>query len=569
MRLIIYDGIRYLLASYTDEAMKEFHAQLPAIKSDIQAMRATQFNDQKWFYRKGSWGIKEVFGTTTVTILSGSKPKGVKKPIQDKITYAIPTYVPAIDLFFADGTFAGLMVFESFDLQGNYIVIPSNALSAMPPFWYPQWRFFGADEPDFNNSFNTDPSFLTSFLSRVYENIPCIADLILDMGTATNGSIQDNTAWGETTVLEIPTLPVAQEIERWPCNIDRTENRGSVLFYIYGDGTEINYPPIEIGTFTEFGTVTMIVGAGGEPGVPRLGEITIPDITTPPEDPNATQFPSYKMAIHDDNFSLVPFPADHQFWPWSYEGTYRLWIIPPGYYSDVFTQMEAVFLNPNEGAFFTPEYSQTTKEEFTRLDGLIGGVVDLSTYASTWNAPGRYLGPEPWYFSVFGYTNIYDENGAPSVPLGETTEYEFNWEEYFWVSGNKYLILSKTTSPWTDDADGYYYTQAYPIRPRYWNIDDNIFAMLSLQRQMHTYTTGNCETEYYFVDYASNIMYSSVRFDYSHYLASDNPEEGYYYHTVPEVVINNQAVFGRGDYRLLRYSEYKSQELEIIDAMEE
>jgi hypothetical protein len=104
MRLVIYDGVRYLLASHTAEAISEFHRQLPQIKADIQGMRDSQSEEQKWFHRQDSWDIKEAYGITTVIVHSSSKELEVveKKRI---VEYPIISYV--IGLEYTDGTYPG------------------------------------------------------------------------------------------------------------------------------------------------------------------------------------------------------------------------------------------------------------------------------------------------------------------------------------------------------------------------------------------------------------------------------------------------------------------------------
>ena len=86
MRLIIYDGVRYLLNSSTEEAIGEFHRQLPAIKADIEGMRASQPLWQKSFHREDKWHIKEHFGITTVNVNSSISKGGKKKQEQERRT---------------------------------------------------------------------------------------------------------------------------------------------------------------------------------------------------------------------------------------------------------------------------------------------------------------------------------------------------------------------------------------------------------------------------------------------------------------------------------------------------
>ena len=103
MRLVIYDGVRYLLSSYTDEAMGEFHRQLPMIRADIQGMKDSQSGEQKWFHRQDSWNIKEAFGTTTVEVFSKS---GEPKPVEKRERIDVITSV-VIGLEYTDGTYSG------------------------------------------------------------------------------------------------------------------------------------------------------------------------------------------------------------------------------------------------------------------------------------------------------------------------------------------------------------------------------------------------------------------------------------------------------------------------------
>jgi hypothetical protein len=100
MRLVIYDGVRYLLASQTDEAVYELHKQLPQIKADIQGMRDSQSGEQKWFHRQDNWDIKEAYGITTVVVQSKSGGVVKKKRIESKVDIVsrpVPVYVTGDD----------------------------------------------------------------------------------------------------------------------------------------------------------------------------------------------------------------------------------------------------------------------------------------------------------------------------------------------------------------------------------------------------------------------------------------------------------------------------------------
>lgn len=97
-KLIIYDGVRYLLSSSTEEAVGEFHRQLPSIKADIAAMRATQLVDQKSFHRMGNWDIKEQFGITTVVFNSKITKKGDKNKLTEEYESVSYEYVLLVEL---------------------------------------------------------------------------------------------------------------------------------------------------------------------------------------------------------------------------------------------------------------------------------------------------------------------------------------------------------------------------------------------------------------------------------------------------------------------------------------
>lgn len=95
MKLIIYDNVRYLLSSSTEESISEFHKDLPKIKADIVAMRATQIMPQKAFHRMGNWDIKEHFGITTVTYHSKlEQPKKKLSVIEETNKIPVTELIP-------------------------------------------------------------------------------------------------------------------------------------------------------------------------------------------------------------------------------------------------------------------------------------------------------------------------------------------------------------------------------------------------------------------------------------------------------------------------------------------
>ena len=139
MRLIIYDGVRYLLNSYTDEAMEEFHKQLPQIKADIQGMRDSQVSEQKSFHRKGNWDIKEAYGTTTVTVHSKSGGEKKIKRIEkyDRFAKPVPVYVTGDEganltgaICCRDLDWKAIFFFQSETNWENWEYIPARTMGA-------------------------------------------------------------------------------------------------------------------------------------------------------------------------------------------------------------------------------------------------------------------------------------------------------------------------------------------------------------------------------------------------------------------------------------------------------
>jgi hypothetical protein len=78
MKLVTFNGVKFILTSDTSEALGELHRQMPAIMADVTGMRDSQSGDQKYFNRRGSWEIKEVFGSTTVMFYSKITSSGRK-----------------------------------------------------------------------------------------------------------------------------------------------------------------------------------------------------------------------------------------------------------------------------------------------------------------------------------------------------------------------------------------------------------------------------------------------------------------------------------------------------------
>jgi hypothetical protein len=78
MKLVTFNGIKFILTSDTSEALGELHRQMPAIMADVTGMRDSQSGDQKYFNRQDSWDIKQLHGDTTVTFYSKLVSKGKK-----------------------------------------------------------------------------------------------------------------------------------------------------------------------------------------------------------------------------------------------------------------------------------------------------------------------------------------------------------------------------------------------------------------------------------------------------------------------------------------------------------
>jgi hypothetical protein len=102
MKLVTFNGIKFILTSDTSEALGELHRQMPAIMADVTGMRDSQSGEQKYFNRQDSWNIKELFGDTTVVFHSKSGKQ--KKKIPQVITFIEDTKVSNLGLVYELGT---------------------------------------------------------------------------------------------------------------------------------------------------------------------------------------------------------------------------------------------------------------------------------------------------------------------------------------------------------------------------------------------------------------------------------------------------------------------------------
>jgi hypothetical protein len=284
------------------------------------------------------------------------------------------------------------------------------------------------------------------------------------------------------------------------------------------------------------------------------------------------------VPIRDDTFEF-DMDEETQFLPIGYTETRSGLTVPLGQASDIFSGGEgSVVIDSNSEVtgwgFLERRQEKRTSTKYTRLDGIDAGAADID-YVSDWNLPKR-LGMDweyPFYFSVFGYTNDWND-GVPSVPVGEEEEHYWYWEENIYVEGQHFTFKTGTLigeSPEVGPGDDppeedYYWHDPWPIKPRYYKDGDRVFFIASLVRNLYYYLNQNPITEYYVVD-SANAEQFSAQFNYSNYINGNTGgligSYNYYLHAIPDVIINNQEVYGKGNFRLFRWREKTVEEQEI------
>ena len=195
MRLVVYDGVRYLLTSYTEEALQELHRQLPQIRADIRGMRDSQSGEQKWFHRQDSWDIKEAFGTTTVSVFSGSKPGGKRKDVLPQ-EHIVTKYIPAIEVYDLNEVFAGILLCHSGTFEPPYEFITVGETS-LDPFLWGQWQLYFASCPF---TLPRENKVLFASSTKLVEEVPCTNDTLAywdfgDAETTEDGQYTDGPSY--------------------------------------------------------------------------------------------------------------------------------------------------------------------------------------------------------------------------------------------------------------------------------------------------------------------------------------------------------------------------------------
>jgi hypothetical protein len=173
MKIVTFRGIKFILTSDTSEALGELHRQMPAIMADVTGMRDSQSGEQKYFNRRGSWEIKDLFGNTTVTFYSKIKLK--KKKITN-------TFKNIIEI---SNSVLGL-VYELGSRDDTTAIITEGFFVSLTTDWYTPSIIIELAVEDYESTGNVEmPSFISPILK--IEELDLIPVHPADEGTETSG----------------------------------------------------------------------------------------------------------------------------------------------------------------------------------------------------------------------------------------------------------------------------------------------------------------------------------------------------------------------------------------------
>lgn len=538
MRLIIYDGVRYSLTSSTEEAIGEFHRQLPNIKADIAAMRASQPLMQKSFHRMGNWDIKEHFGITTVMYHSKiDKPKK-KQVIENPKKLTNTRYIPALDVYDRSGNFSGVLICESGTFEPTYKFIACSE-NSLDPFLWGQWQPYFETIPYTQREERViSEEFYGSTKKVTYSDIPSTNDTLAywdwdtDEVIVEDGQYTDGPSFDYWHYIGLPTDPVYlfctwaraeswnywyaySAISSYPLRLIDYETFSFISAPIEGGDITYDYSMEYDGTFTD-----SITAASG-----TTNPAEIEDKCAIAEEMVRTAAP--RGPTHD---GVTP--------------------VPIHYYPDSDCQFGSGSINDEQIGFIDWMDERVTAYQADMYGGTIGVSVDGGDVQYNSRTNGIYASGVTDYLRILlGTAVVMATYGVNSETYDDTRE----WTEGALVDGVFYSYRHGTGYyyyDWGDVQDAIEFDSPGYAHPRYWGS-----AVVTAPIFMSSGRRHDAGWVYFHVDTETGIL-TGTEFSYSHNIGAIG------FHSITGF----PDLFGKGHFRLVKVVE-DSSEVETIEIL--